>query len=560
MFGTTTFRGTCAALGICALLGYFRQEQLVGELKHQNEATYSALTQADRFMLEHEQIHEKGWDCQNSVKEETITTTTTSGTTTAIDINAENPLFVLSLRNHLDLAIPRYFECAGYDSSSMARYFTKPPKAGKREWEMGRFMQESMKKKRAILKNFPTYQVYTDLHFWSPPDYRAKAKAMCFDMVIFPGALEQLYKERPTATIINVVRDPVEWLDSLPKQFPRFWSDWCNPSHNNTFPSAQEISNLDDNPRPMLGFYLQYQQRLRQFAKDHPTMNYIEINLQDSPQSTAARLEQSLGIQSQCWIESVQGNVRMLPDAAIPHVLQEQPRPNTVGYPILVTAMPKAGTTTLHSYFECGLGPWASAHQWTSLTEEPSHSVAIGECLINNTNHDHYPFFDGCGHHLVWGDTGVLRQQQHTCYFPFLHRQGLERFYKSYPYGTILNTVRNTTSWVDSAFRWRELPNRWVNAKCEGFPTQRWAPRAEWGAWYEGVQKTVRKFAQEHPTLTYIELPLSDQTGDMLHDIFGYPRGCWGHANVNTKRPPDSSNSTTAKLWKVIEENQQKLQ
>ena len=127
--------------------------------------------------------------------------------------------------------------------------------------------------------------------------------------------------------------------------------------------------------------------------------------------------------------------------------------------------------------------------------------------------------------------------KKRLCYYPQLHRDGLERFYKSYPYGTILNTIRNSQSWADSAFRWHGLTNRWVRGGCEGFPTEVNLPSSQWEAWYESVQDTIRQFAKEHPTLTYIELPLSNQTGAMLHDVFGFPRHCWGHANVNTNNP-----------------------
>jgi hypothetical protein len=332
-----------------------------------------------------------------------------------------------------------------------------------------------------------------------------------------------------------VVRDPLEWAQTMSLPKLQWWHEWCNDSHNHSFPGLQEYKQH----RSVLSFYRKYQHRLNQFIKAHPSWSYVEVDLRHPQTQIASSLEQQLGIDQKCWIEWTQGTVPIQPDPLVPILLQEQVRINNITFPMLVTAMPKARTTTVHNYFRCGMGNWTAAHQWAMTNHEavePFRMRPIGGCMLQNADNNTYPFFKGCSHAYVWSDTSVLTNgRPSVCFFPFLHKQGLERFYASYPHGTILNVIRNTTSWVSSATRWRNMPKRWVHAKCEGFPTKLNTTAEEWGQLYESITHRLRAFAKAHPSLTYIEVPLSDQAGAILKDIFRFPDSCLGHMNVNKK-------------------------
>jgi hypothetical protein len=53
---------------------------------------------------------------------------------------------------------------------------------------------------------------------------------------------------------------------------------------------------------------------------------------------------------------------------------------------------------------------------------------------------------------------------------------------------------------------------------------------------YEWQVGHVRRFAQAHPSMTYIEVDLeANATGSILEDKIGIPAHCWGHKNKNTR-------------------------
>lgn len=574
---SSSVRVIAVILGVFAVVSLVFEKQEVFQLKKQYDA--ASLTATDRFMVEAEQLHE--WNkstsseaCPPSVETTTTTTqapaaeatvplpvTTKTTTTVTTTISPEQPLFVLSLPNSADLAIPRYLECAGYDSSKYGRRWSGVKNQKNEKVSLGKCMLNNAQTNQPTLEGChapdmnESFSVYSDLQYLNAPylkQGRPYFPPQCHDPVLSPGALERLYDQFPTATILNVVRDPIEWHQSLSWYFPKYWDEWCNPTHDNVFPSGSGSNNQTRSERDMVAFYMQYQHRLKQFVKHHATTwKYVEVQLDDdSPESIGNHLQEQLGFPSQCWTKSTQGNTPIQYDPDIPTVLQDQVRPNDVGFPIWSVAMPKAGTSTLHDYMLCGLGTWTAAHQWTAKSVEPYEVVPIGKCLKENAQNDHYPFFDRCGQSLVYSDTGILGG---ICYYAFLELDGLERFYKSYPYGTIVNTIRNTKSWVSSAFRWKDLPKRWVKAGCDPsvFPTNVNTTQEEWGDWYEGLQNGIRKFAKEHPTLTYIEVPLSDQAGTILNDIFRFPDSCWGHHNVNYKNKETTSGTASTRRLTV---------
>jgi hypothetical protein len=54
---------------------------------------------------------------------------------------------------------------------------------------------------------------------------------------------------------------------------------------------------------------------------------------------------------------------------------------------------------------------------------------------------------------------------------------------------------------------------------------------------YEWQVAYVRKFAKDHPSITYIEIQLEDpEAGYILEDYIGIPAKCWGHSNKGSKR------------------------
>jgi hypothetical protein len=225
-------------------------------------------------------------------------------------------------------------------------------------------------------------------------------------------------------------------------------------------------------------------------------------------------------------------------------------------------------------FFQCGLGYMKAAHHWThNITSDKP--VKIGKCMEDNL-HNNRSIFQGCGDFKIWTDTGYMddpkpprratqrrnRSGKHTsnqsevvhpsivhqqkspgCFYPTLHG-GLEHFFHSHPTGTILNVIRDAGQWYDSAMSWRKLPER-LAKQCVGFPSPD-SSREVWMNFYKWHTQHLRDFAQQHPSLAYLEVSLeAPETGEILQNHTGIPDFCWGNCN------PDPTNGNCGVLGRM---------
>lgn len=195
--------------------------------------------------------------------------------------------------------------------------------------------------------------------------------------------------------------------------------------------------------------------------------------------------------------------------------------------PVLVTSLPKAGTTTAWQYFLCGRQP--AAHQYAR--NETGAGIKIGQCMGENAAADR-PVLQGCGSYPVLADIGAIWGSH--CYYPSLH--GLEDLYRDYPSATWLHIVRNASQWADSLLRYFNLAWK-MSQKCTDVPKAPNNTRDDWAAFYVAHTTRIRDFASNHPSLTYIEVELeSPATPAILQDRLGINASCWGVHNVNQQR------------------------
>ncbi|CAB9518609.1 expressed unknown protein [Seminavis robusta] len=474
------------------------------------------------------------------------------------------PLFVMSLPNHADLVLPRYFRCADMPTARIGRYWSRPSggkstgssskSPGKSKSPGRRSIGECFKRNmdlkgnRSITHGCGDFYAWLDLQHLAGPYtmFHKNKTGSCFDPVLYPGALERLYQAHPNATILNFIQDPQDWYRTLSKDFPWHWAEWCNPSHGNSFPEH-------DNQDNYVQFYNNYQNRLRSFLQQHHSLTYIEFDLRNSQESIAAGLMQQLGIPEKCWTNSFAAKVPEIPDEGDDDAFEGDTSNGTGDYkvktttglllnelrfPILVTALPKSGTTTIFEYFRCGLGHWTGAHQHT-LNLTSFKSTTIGYCMMENLNSG-LPLLHHCGNARVFSDIGIFLVVKNYCYYPTLHG-GLEEFAKAYPYGTILHLRRNVKSWYDSSNRWSNLLDRWSgsNKLCHDiFPPSK-SNQSAWEKFYGHHDQIVENFARKHPNISYLDIPLANAK-TVLHETFGFAPRCWGHSNINKATPASS--------------------
>jgi hypothetical protein len=472
----------------------------------------------------------------------TATTEETRGTSRQstdgepIPITPETPLFVLSLPNSGSTALYRYFKCAGFQpNQELGRYFANQKKGRPLRAlnEIGRCLRSNMENKQPPLYMCSRTSTGKPFSVWL--DMEVTSFNRCFYPALAPGVLEALYQNYSQATILQITRHPGQWYETLSFDIREKWNDMCNENHPGvTFPAR--TSSKDQ----WIQFYNYYIQHIRDFAGAHPSMNYIEINLDSKDAGDV--LQARLDIDKDCWTNSY--------GPRIPNATQQEqesdalampPRPADITYPALLVSMSKSGTTTTHDYFQCGLGGGASIHQWTK-NHTTKQTILVGKCMEYNIQNNRPLLYD-CSYYRVWTDIQyVLRNggrgnawSQAKCFFPqFVQNGGLQSFYQSYPHGTIMNTIRNATSWFRSANRWNQIQERWAGgADCHGFPPPN-SSEETWVEFYNHQNDQVRQFARDHPSLTYVEVSLeSEDTPRILEDIFGFPEYCWGHSNVN---------------------------
>ena len=395
------------------------------------------------------------------------------------------------------------------------------------------------------------------------PKAFALQEGRCFDPVLTPGALQALYQAHPNATILNMIRDPQEWYSTLSYGLHQRWKGCINmPRH--IFPSQ-------NTEEQYAHFYKAYHQRIRDFVTHHPSWSLIEIDLTLPAQTITQQLQDQWNIAPpKCWTEATEStihvqespttykNIPIRKDGKDDHSISSDndvhkydippvvtgslPRPNDITYPILAMSLSKSGTTNTNAYFTCNLGLGKSAHYMYETPLAPPHQQnAIALCLRDNIENGRKPL-EQCGHSVqVYADIGLLHSDPNNnnhgvCYYPQMFHGGVaDAFAKAYPRATIFLAVRNATAWALSAEHFHGTREKWAtHPDCPQpsgglqFPPPQ-SSHAVWAEFYHNHTVRVRQFVQNYPTLTYIEVPLTDESDEIMDDIFGFQPGCWGH-------------------------------
>ena len=142
----------------------------------------------------------------------------------------------------------------------------------------------------------------------------------------------------------------------------------------------------------------------------------------------------------------------------------------------------------------------------------------------------------------------------------FLFTDALENIKTYYPNSTLLYIRRDPKDWYHSASNWSDLLYRFRTLECSNltdsfFNTnsandkttsrtrEKYMSRNEkqnesfWLNFYNNYENYIRNFAYNHPTLTYLEVPLNtNTTGQVLEEKTGISRLCFGHKNKNNDK------------------------
>jgi hypothetical protein len=202
------------------------------------------------------------------------------------------PIFVPSLPKSGTTSIHKYFLCGGQKS---AHHVYKID--GKLQNKIGRCVQRNMNRNTPPFDGCGDYDIWTDTGYVAPSYHKGASHANtteevpCFYPLI--EALDQVYEAYPNATMLFVVRNETDWLNSIQEYHEGFIMNVWKQCNTRGFP------NQDATPHDFGKFYQWHQRLIRDFAKSHPTITYLEVPLE--AESTASALEENIGIPKQCW-------------------------------------------------------------------------------------------------------------------------------------------------------------------------------------------------------------------------------------------------------------------
>jgi len=222
------------------------------------------------------------------------------------------PIIVLNLPKSGTTTLNEYFMCGGVESTHTFTEYTYDTLPRDRETRIGdclrnNYFADSTSRpvaplnkcaKRRRLQQFgggyANYLAYSDIGTTEP--------GLCYYPTIHNGGLEHIANYYPNATLILLTRNTTDWYKSIAKWSKgRILSNWVDKC-------GFGPANSKKNETYWRGFYDAHTQKIRNFVLDHPSFNYIEIQLESNTNSsTSQSLEYYTGIHSSCFLKCKPG-------------------------------------------------------------------------------------------------------------------------------------------------------------------------------------------------------------------------------------------------------------
>ena len=267
--------------------------------------------------------------------------------------------------------------------------------------------------------------------------------------------------------------------------------------------------------------------------------------------------------------------------------------------PIINVGFPKAGTSTIFSFFHCnGL----KAQHWYCCEDQQHPSYArlyklMSSCMLRNMAAQK-PIFEDCGDYDVYTEINGPRHSSQTqdremlddgtlltklestelkrrIFFPQHHH--LDKIHHHCPNATLILNKRETEAWIQSVFDWNanlqyHLLNEFyqqnatrflfenvtgqhvdeenndptIEANAKNRSKRNTKTKLSFGnsikrrnllkSVYNYHMQYVRDWVASHPSHALVEIEITDEdAGKTLAAAFGLREECWGHFNQNKK-------------------------
>lgn len=194
------------------------------------------------------------------------------------------PIFVLNLPKTGTTTIWQYFEC-GLGPNHAVHWWTNKNK------RIGPCLDYNIRRDQPPLKRCGNFDVWIDC------GYTSKGGGCFFPAV---HGLKAFYQHYPNATLLLIQRDADSWFKSASK-WGNMLENWSRSCRQSFFPNDTKRSDLNEDNFKNL--YRRIINNIQQFAKEHPSMTYLEppSGMTLSSPGIGAWLEEHVGIDAVCW-------------------------------------------------------------------------------------------------------------------------------------------------------------------------------------------------------------------------------------------------------------------
>ena len=280
------------------------------------------------------------------------------------------------------------------------------------------------------------------------------------------------------------------------------------------------------------------------YGQGFPTRNELDTGTVDAAKANHIQLPPGEGtilpLSKTNMDVIVQGKSYSLEATDLPSTILPLPMP------VFVVGLPKAGTTTIHAFFQSA--KYKSGH-WELVRAKIDPDNLIGICM-RKALYASRSLLKDCGNFDVWAQMDAIESPEH-CVFPQISY--LEELHREAPNATLILNRRNLEKWASSVVRWqggkpeqkrKSLSERLVSCPGVGPIEQTEEAMIEW---HLNHIKRIREFVKEHPSHALLEIDIDDpKTADRMAQAFKVPSKYWGHANHNPSiSPPGEIGETT---------------
>ena len=206
------------------------------------------------------------------------------------------PVISLNFPKSATLTMRQFFKCGGVTSIHTSS----------QQGRLGICMMENMLADEPPIKNCDTHKKYgktdkigfiSDIGLQGPP---------CFYSSLHDGGLEGIAKHYPTSTILLVTRNATSWHKSIKKwgTLLNRWAKVCKfdgSYHGDEVQHWNHLYQSESKEQYWADFYNAHTQKIREFVMKHPSLTYVEVQLEDPKMGEL--LEYYTGIPSTCVMD-----------------------------------------------------------------------------------------------------------------------------------------------------------------------------------------------------------------------------------------------------------------